>query len=488
MYFDHDVVVLGAGISGLTVAHALVQRGFDVRVYDRRPVVGGRIQTLRQNGFLVENGPTSMISPAPGADALMTDLGLGAQRIGKTDRVRHRYLVRDGRAHALPMSPGGFFASSFFSVAGRLRMLAEPFIHCGPADESIADFVSRRFGREMLDYVFDPLVGGLYSANPTKLSIQAVFPQLKGLEQVHGSVLRGVIASRLSRCGASSFDPRRRQLTSLRDGMGSLPTRIETLLDGRIVCGVRAEAIARLPGGGYRIALREGDGVTHCRVRELVVALPAYAAARLITGLDDEAGSFLGGIHHPPMAVLGLGYRSPDVTHPLDGLGVLNPSGEKRATLGLMFSSSLFAGRAPVGHELITAYVGGARQPELARLPREELLALVQGDVRDLLGASAPPVFSSVRYWPQGLPQPQPGHVEQVATLRARLAEVAPGLHLAGNYLAGVSTVACIATALTAARGVCAADGAQQMAGAVVRTMSSHRGAAARARPGGKPA
>lgn len=462
MFFDHDVVVLGAGISGLTVAHTLAERGLDVRVYDRRPVVGGRIQTLRQNGFLVENGPTSMISPAPGADALIADLGLGAQRIGKTARVRHRYLVRDGRAHALPMSPGGFFASGFFSLAARLRLLAEPFIGCGPADESIADFVARRFGREMLDYVFDPLVGGLYSADPARVSIKAVFPQLKKLESAHGSVLRGILASRLSRRGASTFDPRRRQLASLRDGMGSLPARIETQLGGRIVSGVRAEAIARLPGGGYRIALRGGAGVTHCRARELVVALPAYAAARLIAGLDDEAAGFLGGIAHPPMAVLGLGYRSRDIAHPLDGLGVLNPSCEKRPTLGLMFSSSLFAGRAPDDHELITAYVGGARQPELARLPREELLALVQADVRDLLGGSAPPVFASVRYWPQGLPQPQPGHVEQVAALRARLAEVAPGLHLAGNYLAGVSTVACIDAALAAATGVGTA-GAQRM-------------------------
>lgn len=455
MPLNHDVVVLGAGISGLTVAHALHRRGLQVRVFDRRPVAGGKIQSVREGGFLVENGPTSMISPAPGADGLLDALGLAGARIVKTDRVRHRYLVRDGRAHALPISPGGFFASGFFSPAARFRLLAEPFIGRGPDDESIAAFVSRRFGREMLDYVFDPLVGGLYSADPETVSVRAVFPQLKLLEERYGSVIGGMIAGRLKRRGASAFDPRRRELSSLRDGMGSLAERLRETLGNRVCSGMRAERLIALADGGFRVNVRSASGSTAwCLARQVVVALPAYAAGRLLHPLAAESGDFLVGIAHPPMTVVGLGYRQGDLDHPLDGLGVLNPSREGCNTLGLMFSSSLFAGRAPAGHELLTAYVGGARQPALARLPRAALIEAVRDDIRRLLSERGAPVFSSVRYWERGLPQPAPGHVERIAGLRRELAQSHPGLHLAGNYINGVSTVNCIETALRTAEAV----------------------------------
>lgn len=457
MPLNHDVVVLGAGISGLTVAHALHRRGLNVRVFDRRPVAGGKIQSVREDGFLVENGPTSMISPAPGADGLLDGLGLAGARIGKTDRVRHRYLVRDGRAHALPISPGGFFASDFFSLPARFRLLAEPFIGRGPDDESIAAFVGRRFGREMLDYVFDPLVGGLYSADPATVGVRAVFPQLKLLEDRYGSVIGGMIAGRLKRRGASALNPRRRELSSLRDGMGSLAERLRETLGNRVCSGMRAERLTPLAGSGFRVNVRSANGSAGwCLARQVVVALPAYAAGRLLRPLDAENGDFLGGIAHPPMTVVGLGYRRRDLDHPLDGLGVLNPSREGCNTLGLMFSSSLFAGRAPAGHELITAYVGGARQPEFARLPREALIDAVRRDIRSLLGERGAPVFSSIRYWERGLPQPTPGHVERITGLRHELAQRHPGLHLAGNYINGVSTVNCIETALRTAEAVCA--------------------------------
>lgn len=462
MTFDHEVLVLGAGISGLTVAHALHVQGFDVCVCDRRPVAGGKIQTLRQNGFLVENGPTSMISPAVEADRLIADLGLADERIGKTERVRHRYLVRDGLARALPISPGAFFFNDFFSLPARLRLLAEPFVRRNTADETIATFVRRRFGKEMLDYVFDPLVGGLYSADPETVSAQAVFPQLKLLEARFGSVIRGVVSGHLRRRGASAFDPRRRQLSSLRDGMGRLPQRLREILASRIRSGLRAESLSPLVGGGYRVGLRESGGeLRHLRAGRVVLALPAYAAGRLLQTVDAGSASFLNGIAHPPMSVVGLGYRTAALGHPLDGLGVLNPSCEGRNTLGLMFSSSLFAGRAPAGHELITAYVGGARQPELTGLPREELIDAVRTDVRQLLDGRDAPVFTSVRYWQRGLPQPAPGHVENIRHLRQQLAQSHPGLHLAGNYVNGVSTVNCIATALNTASEITRARSAE---------------------------
>jgi oxygen-dependent protoporphyrinogen oxidase len=185
-------------------------------------------------------------------------------------------------------------------------------------------------------------------------------------------------------------------------------------------------------------------------VRSVVVALPAYAAARILTPLSADTGAALADIAHPPLAVVALGFRAEDIAHPLDGLGVLAPKAERRGVLGLLFSSTLFAGRAPDGHALLTAYVGGARQPELALLPREALEALVREEARDLLGARGTPVFSSVRYWRQGLPQPGLGHMERIESLR-RLEQEWPGLFVTGNYLSGVSTANCIDAALAAA-------------------------------------
>ena len=175
--------------------------------------------------------------------------------------------------------------------------------------------------------------------------------------------------------------------------------------------------------------------------RSVVVALPAYAAARILAPLSADTGTALGDIAHPPLAVVALGFRAADIAHPLDGLGVLMPKAERRGVLGLLFSSTLFAGRAPDGHVLLTAYVGGARQPELAQLPREALEALEEA--RDLLGAHGTPVFSSVRYWRQGLPQPGLGHERRIEALRTMEAEW-PGLFVTGNYISGVSTAACI--------------------------------------------
>lgn len=441
--------VLGGGISGLSCAFELLRRGHEVLVLDRRETAGGRIRTVQNNGFLVEQGPNSMIAPAPGSEGLIDLLGLRDQRIDKGSGVRHRYLVRGGRARALPIDPLGFFSSGFFSLKGRLRLLAEPFIGRGPADETVAAFVLRRFGPELLDYVFDPLVGGLYSGDPERLSMMALLPRLKQLELRYGSVVRGALARRLAG-GDPHFDPRRRMPFSFRQGMAVLPRRLAEVLGPRLRAGIRVEGVHPRAGGGYRLALRDKSGPTSLAADSVVVALPAYAAARVLAPMDPALGRSLAGIEHPPLAVAALGYPRESVSHPLDGLGVLTPRVENRSTLGMLFSSTLFAHRAPAGRVLLTAYVGGARQPGMALLPREDLIALVRAEAADLLGARGEPVHAEVRYWRQGLPQPDLGHAARIDGLRG-LEHAWPGLFVTGNYLGGVSTSACIDTALAVA-------------------------------------
>jgi oxygen-dependent protoporphyrinogen oxidase len=451
-HFDHDVVVVGAGISGLAAAHALHRAGHDTVVLERASAPGGRIQSERRDGFLVEHGPNSLVAPAPAAEALIERLGLRGTIVERGEAVRQRYLVRDGRVRALPLAPLGFFGSNFFSLAGRLRLLAEPFIAAQSGDETVAAFVRRRFGDELARYVFDPLVGGLYAGDPEALSIEALFPHLKRLEREHGSVLRGAWAAR--RAGRGGFDPRRRRLFSFREGMAKLPDSIVAALPQRVRCGCAVQSIEP-EAAEFRLRVRRHDEVTTLRARAVVIATPAYAAARLLETLDAAAAAPLARIAHPPLAVVALAHPRRTIGHALDGLGVLAPRVEQRGILGMIFSSTLFAARAPEQHALLTAYVGGARQPALAQLPREDLVALVQHEVRELLGAdaAAQPVFTSVRQWRHGLPQPELGHLERLAALDA-LAQRWPGLVITGNYTGGVSTAACIAGAEAAAQRV----------------------------------
>ena len=260
----------------------------------------------------------------------------------------------------------------------------------------------------------------------------------------------GLLRARLMRGGEpSAFNPRRRELYSFRNGLGALPRAIAGRLGTRVVTGARVEAIRPIPSG-FRLSVSRDFTTETIESPCALIALPAYAAASLLRPLDEAAALAARGIEHPPLAVVFLGYRATDIAHPLDGLGVLMPSVERRTVLGVLFSSTLFEARAPAGHVALTAYVGGARQPELANLAPDALTALVHGEVRSLLAARAAPVLARVRYWRYGLPQPGVGHAHRVAQLR-ELADSLPGLHITGNYLGGVSTAACIDAALSVA-------------------------------------
>jgi oxygen-dependent protoporphyrinogen oxidase len=450
MALHERIAVIGAGVSGLTAAHALTRAGYDVTVIDQSAVVGGRVHSEAIGGYLLEHGANALVSPAPIADALIEGLALDRERIQRGSEVRHRYLVRNGRVRALSIDPFGFFSSNFFTLYGRLRLLAEPFAPAIAGDETIADFVIRRFGRELLDYVFDPLVGGLYAGDPRQLGVKSVFPHLKRLEHEHGSVIRGAIKARNS--GDRSFSPRNRQLFSFRAGLATLPRALEQTLGNRLALDTKVLRIEPCAGGSFRLHLRDKHHSSTLTASSVILAVPAYAAAPLLAPLDTRTGGALAALQHPPIAVVFLGYARNAVLHPLDGLGVLTPNRERRDVLGLIFSSTLFAERAPRNQVLLTAYVGGARQPELASLGPGTLIALVAKEARELLGARGAPDFARVRYWRHGLPQPGVGHTDVIAGIRL-FEERWRGIFITGNYLGGVSTGACIDEAtLTAGR------------------------------------
>ena len=448
------VIVIGAGISGLTAAYTLCNGGHEVVVLDQSRRVGGCMQSDRVAGFLMEHGPNGMRFPAPCTENLIADLGLAPEAVGRGADARNRYLVRAGRIHALPVQPHRLLLSGFLSPACRLRLLMEPFVPANHDDETVAEFARRRFGREVFDYLVDPLVAGLYAGDPEQLSVSAVFPHLKRLERIYGSVVLAAIKSRFgSGTGGSACNFARRALFSFRDGLGVLPQAIARHLADRLFLNQYVESVRRAAGGGFVVTVRQHRVAHSSKADSVVIALPAYAAARITVQLDPSVAETLAQISHPPLAVVFLGYRAHAIEHSLDGAGMLTPAVEKRNVLGIMFSSTLFAGRAPPGHAALTAFVGGARRPQLALLKPGELQDLVHDEVRRLLGARAAPLLARTHVWHRGLPQPGLDHAPRIAQVAA-LEGGHPGLFFTGNYFSGVSTVACVQQATETARRV----------------------------------
>ena len=440
-----DVAIIGGGISGLATAWELKASGLGVALLERQARPGGNAVSERIGGFLMEHGPSTVDARAQAALDYSRALGLDGVRCGLGEGVRNRYLVGGGALKPIPAHPLGFLGSDYLSLAGRLRMLAEPVIprsHDG-AGESIADFCARRFGAEFASRVMEPLVRGIYGGDAATLSVDAVFPALVALERRYGSIAHGILRSRW----AGRKMPGRR-LFSWAGGVGSLPRALAAELGETIHAGVAVRRIARM-GGLFRIDTGR-DGALSARA--VVLATQPHVAAQLLDGLDDAARDAAGGIDAPPVAVVYLGYRREQVAHPLDGLGFFAARGERLGLNGAQFCSTMFDGRAPQGHVAIAGYFGGDGSADLGRAPALDLMALARQEFADLLGARGEPVVARVRHWPRGLPQYRLGHAARIEALDS-VGDRVPGLFMAGNYFDGPSVGACLARAReTAAR------------------------------------
>ena len=432
------VIIIGSGLTGLSAAVALKRRGIAVTVLESAARAGGAVQTERSDGFLVECGPNSMMVNEPEVDLFMREAGLESEIIHPG--AKKRFLVRGGEPVALPSSPAGAVATPLFSLRGKMRVLGEPFIARGNADdESLAGLVRRRLGGEILNYAIEPFVAGIYAGDPEKLSARHAFPKLWSLEREHGSFIRGAL--RMRRTGP------RPKMMSFRDGMGELPARLAVMLGEDLRCHARVESIAE-SAAGWSVVWNEEGRSKRAESGTLVCAVPAFAVPQLpwSPAVRGRLG-FLDRIEYPPVSIVALGFRRADVGHPLDGFGMLVPSAEKRQILGTIFSSSLFPGRAPEGHVLLTSFVGGARQPDLAALPDNGLVDLVCRDLGDLLGVRGAPVFRRIIRWPRAIPQYNRGYGEVLSALE-KLEAAHSGLHFVGNYRGGIAAGQCIRNGL----------------------------------------
>jgi len=432
------VIIIGSGLTGLSAAVSLKRRGIAVMVLESAARAGGAVETTHENGFLVEHGPNSMMAGEPEVSAFFREAGLDDEII--QPQAKKRFLVLGGEPVALPAGPAAAVTTPLFSLRGKLRVLAEPFVpRAGADEESLAGLVRRRLGEEVLSRAMEPFVAGIYAGDPEKLSAQHAFPKLWNLEREHGSFLRG--AMRLRRTGPAP------KMVSFRGGMGVLPARLATLLGDDFRCGARVESIAR-GNTGWSVAWSEQGRSKRADCAALVCAVPAFAVPQLPWSEAVREGlGFLERIGYPPVSVVALGFRREAVRHPLDGFGMLVPAVEKRRILGTIFSSGLFPGRAPEGHVLLTTFVGGARQPSFAALAEDDLERLVCDELDALLGVRGEPVFRRIVRWPRAIPQYNLGYGGILSALE-KLEAAHPGLHFVGNYRGGIAAGQCIRNGL----------------------------------------
>ena len=438
------VLIIGGGISGLSVAWFLYRKGVAVRVLEFTERVGGAIATDHIGAYLVERGPNSTLQrPGREDDALgrlvaQTDLGERLVEAGAAGN--RRFVMRAGRLQVLPGSPPAFLTTGLFSWCAKLSLLREPFVGKGEGEETIARFVERRLGREFLDYAVEPFISGVYAGDPGRLSVQAAVPRIYALERRFGSLILGAIA--LGKVAKGSGTPAGR-LISFDQGMSQLPRAIVAKLPpDSCRTGCRVVGI-HYSGRGWEVRWESASGSGVCQAEKVVLAVPAAEAADLLEPLSQEVACLLRTIPYAPIVSASLAYDRSQVRHPLDGFGFLAPRKEGMQILGGLFSSSLFPGRAPDGKVLITAFIGGSTNPGVVALGDDELIARIQKELAQTLDITGEPSLVRLARHRRAIPQYTLGHLERIANLDRALAAF-PGLHLRASWRDGVSVADCI--------------------------------------------
>jgi oxygen-dependent protoporphyrinogen oxidase len=453
------VVVIGAGMAGLTVAWWLHQANVPVTVLERADRAGGVVGTSELGGHVFERGPSTVIASAPALNELIDAVGLREQVEYSHAEAHRRLIWQNGALHDAPSGPLSLLRSSLMGLGGKLRLLREPWVRAQTADvdETLEAFLVRRIGAGATAAFADPFVTGVYAGRLAHLGADA-FPRLVGFERNYGSLLRGMVASRKLAKRGGSAAAGRKGLLSFKGGLEVLPTTIRQQLGTRLRFG--HEVFGLEPAGlkgeaGWVVHTVVGGRHVDYDASAVVVATPSYVAHSLLERLDEGLSEPIADIPHPHVASVGLGYRRAAVGHPLDAFGLLCSSEESQISatgvLGVIFASSVFSGRAPENAVTLSVIMGGSRNPECAGLADSQLVEQARAGLAMLLGVRGLPDAVEVTRWPRAIPQYQPGHGRRIDRLNEELRSW-KGLHLAGNYLNGVGLEQTVASASAVAR------------------------------------
>lgn len=453
----HDVIVIGGGISGLAAADDLMQRGLDVQLLERQVRSGGNAISERFNGFLMEHGPSTFNAAVPMAVDKISELGLLDLAHDLGPNVKQRYLRDAGKLTGISASPLGFFKSDYLSLRGRIRILFEGLMprNRSGTEETIHEFVARRFGLEFADKVMDPMAAGIFMGDSKQLSIHGAFPKLAEMEQALGSITRGILRAK------RGTEPGR-HLYSWDGGIGTIAQTFTARLNARVHIGVTVLGL-RKTATGFHVETSHGTRTA----RSVVLAVQSHVAAGLLEHIDPVGAMAASAIAAPPICVAFFGYKREQVAHPLDGLGFLSTKDNSRILSGAQFSSTMYSKRAPDGFVGISTYAGGVRNPELVNIPTAELTMQMHHELAEMLGIKGAPVVSRSRRWALGLPQYTLGHDARKIAFGQTEKRV-EGLFITGNFTGGVSVANCIKSAVTTAKSVADMLGVKQNIAPVV--------------------
>ena len=463
---ENSVIVIGGGVSGLTAAYRLHEeareRGLklDVKLLEASDHLGGVIRTVDHGDCLLELGPDCFASNKPAGLEMTTELGLDDELIETNPAHRRSFILHKGKLKPLPqgffllapMSVGALLKTSVISWPGKFRMALELLKgkKKTPGDESLADFVVRRFGKEALDRIAQPMIAGIYTADPLKLSLEATFPAFLEMEQEYGSVIKALRTKHkktAKKGDARPAGPRYSLFVTFKRGMRVLTEALEAKLpEGCARKGVEVRSITR-NGDGWRVELAGGESMDAAAV---ISALPAPRAAAIVEAANPALAGTLNSIPYAGAAVVNFIFERGQVKHPMDGIGCVIPAVEGRRIIAFSFSSVKFEGRAPEGKAIVRVFMGGALQPQLAAKSEEELTQIALEELRSLLGVEGEPLHSAVSRHGGAMAQYHIGHLEKVAKAKEQAAEMA-GYALIGNGFDGIGIPDCIRNARAAA-------------------------------------
>lgn len=442
------IVVAGAGITGLAAAFTLREEAarqrvpIELTVLEAGAEAGGHARTIAEDGFLVERGPNGFLDRGAETMALIDQLNLRSRLVESNPAAKRRFILSDGALRQVPESPPALIKSDAIGWRGKLRLMREPWAAAPPdgRDETVFEFAERRLGREAAETFVDTAVAGISGGDSRALSVQSQFPLLKEMERAHGSLLKAMLARKKgSRARLLSFDR----------GMSTVTSELASRLGNTVRVNARVARVEKREGG-WRVTLADANAID---CDHLVLALPSHAASNVVAGFDGELARPMASIPYADLAVVALAYRVSDMTRSLDGYGYLVTRSEDLSTLGVLWESSIFPGRAPQGSVLLRAMLGGARRPEVSAFDDQSLVQLAIKEATGVLGITGRPQRQWVCRWPSAIAQYTVGHDGRIADIK-RLSSAHRGLHICGTAYEGVSFNDAIASARRSARAI----------------------------------
>ncbi len=478
------MIIVGGGIAGLAAAYRLLKTTTDMQItlIESADRLGGKIVTDRVDGFVIEGGPDTFLSYKPRGIGLCRELGIEDRLHGTNEKIRRTFVMREGKLYDLPEGLTGLIPSRFGPLAksrlispwGKLRMGLDYFIPPKSlnGDESLAQFVERRLGRELYDRMIEPLMSGIYAGDGEQLSLGATFPQLRQTELEHGSLVKGMLAAKRKsqRSGGISMpSPAQKKWAAFvtpETGLAEIVEALQAQLkDVEVRLGTRVMRVTSSPRPspykgegvrpspwkgeemGMRVDLENGETL---EADAVILATPAYVTAQIVGDLDPEMATALRGIPYASTVTLSVAYPLDAIPQPLNAYGYIIPRAEGRSILACTWTSTKFPHRAPDGYGLMRAFIGRAGDEDVLNHTDAELLQMVRDELRDVLGITAEPLLYRIFRWPQAMPQYTLGHLDRIAAIDRRLAEH-PGLYVAGNAYRGIGLPDCIASGEAAA-------------------------------------